>query len=383
MKPLSPNDPAFAGPVLFPFLGSEMGGSHVSCFTLASALKADFGMRCVVIAAAGTLIAREAARRGFEVAEIDEPTVTRHNPAYDALRVLPRMQFLSRFGRRAVIHCNDMGALQAWGLPAKLLGIPRVYHHRALNRPMLPNRMVARLANAVVCISRECRQNVSYLGDATASTIFNPFTIEPVTDVAVARRELLGTEADTPGIRMIGNVGNFWHRKRPFFFLDAARVIAERDPLARFYLFGRDGEIKIEELKAHTAKLGLEKVVTFAGFRLPGERNIAPMDALLIPAIREPFGRTLVEAILLGTPYIAAQDAGHAEIWDHWKGGAMLSPTASAEEYAAKTLEVLANRDAFVLDAARQQAVAEELSARTHAAKILAIYRRLLKVEAR
>jgi glycosyltransferase involved in cell wall biosynthesis len=242
--------------------------------------------------------------------------------------------------------------------------------------------MVARLADAVVCISRECRENVDYLDNRVASTIFNPFAIEPVTDVAAARRELLGAEADTPGIRLIGNVGNFWHRKRPFFFLDACRIIADRDPLARFYLFGREGEIKLEELRVHAAKLGLEKVVTFAGFRLPGERNIAPMDVLVIPAVREPFGRTLVEAILLGTPYVAAEDAGHAEIWDQWKGGALLSPTASAEEYAAKTLEVLENRSAFVLNAQQNAAVAEELSARTHATKILSIYRRLRKVTA-
>ena len=96
MKPLDRGAAGVIGPVLFPFLGSEMGGSHVSCFTLASALKADFGMRCVVIAAPGTLIAREAARRGFEVAEIDEPTVTRHNPAYDLFRILPRLRFLRR-----------------------------------------------------------------------------------------------------------------------------------------------------------------------------------------------------------------------------------------------------------------------------------------------
>lgn len=365
--------------MIFPFLGSEMGGSHVSCFTLGRALMTDFGLRCVVIAAAGTLIAREAAKRSFEVVETDEPTVTRHNPAYDLMRVLPRMQILRRIGPGAVLHCNDLGALQAWGLPAKLLGIPRVYHHRALNRPMLPNRMVARLANAVVCISRECRDNVGYLDDATATTIFNPFSIEPVDDVDVARRELLGSEADIPGIKLIGNVGNFWHRKRPFFFLDACRIIADRNPLARFFLFGRDGEIKAEELQAHAAKLGLEKVVTLAGFRLPGERNIAPMDALLIPAIREPFGRTLVEAILLGTPYVAAQDAGHAEIWDHWRGGAMVSPTATPEEYAMQTLTVLEKPESFVLGTERRAAVAEELSARAHAANILAIYRRLTK----
>jgi glycosyltransferase involved in cell wall biosynthesis len=368
---------AFSGPVLFPFLGAEMGGSHVSCFTLAQALVSDFKLRCVVIAAAGTLIAREAARRGFEVVDSGEPTVTRHNPAYDLQRIPARTRLLRRIGAGAVLHCNDLGALQAWGLPAMLSGIPRVYHHRALNRPILPNRMVARLANAVVCISRECRANVGYLDDRVASTIFNPFSIAPVNDVEVARRELLGAEADIPGIKLIGNVGNFWHRKRPVFFLDACRVVADRNPLARFFLFGRDGEMKTEELRAHAAKLGLEKLVTFAGFRLPGERNIAPMDALLIPAIREPFGRTLVEAILLGTPYVAARDAGHAEIWDHWKGGAMMSPDASPTEYAAATLDVLAQPDRFVLSAERRSAVAEELSARTHALKILSIYDRL------
>jgi glycosyltransferase involved in cell wall biosynthesis len=354
-----------------------MGGSHVSCFTLGASLMRDSGIECVVIAAAGTLIAREAARRGFRVHEIAERTAMRHNPAYDLLRFIPRMQLLSAYGPRAVVHCNDISALQSWALPAKALGIPVVYHHRALNRMVLPNRMVIRLANAVVCISRECRESLSFLDDRTASTILNPFSIEPVDDIAAARRELVGERDDPARVKLVGNVGNFWQRKRPFFFLDACREIARQDDQVRFFLFGRDGEITTDALKSHAAKAGILDRVTFAGFRLPGERNIAPMDALLIPAIREPFGRTLVEAILLGTPYVATADAGHSEIWDRWKGGAMVSPDASAKEYADATLAVLKDPTQYALSAEGRQRVAEELSPLTHANHILSIYRRL------
>ena len=36
-------------------------------------------------------------------------------------------------------------------------------------------------------------------------------------------------------------------------------------------------------------------------------------EILLVPAVREPFGRTLIEAMLLGTPVVATDSGGNRE----------------------------------------------------------------------
>ena len=51
--------------VLFPFRGSELGGSHVATFTLAAAIHRRSVVECVVLCPDDTLIMHEAQRQGF------------------------------------------------------------------------------------------------------------------------------------------------------------------------------------------------------------------------------------------------------------------------------------------------------------------------------
>ena len=53
--------------------------------------------------------------------------------------------------------------------------------------------------------------------------------------------------------------------------------------------------------------------VTLMGYREPGHQWISACDALLVTALNEPLGRTLVEAMLVGTPVIATRSGGNAE----------------------------------------------------------------------
>jgi glycosyltransferase involved in cell wall biosynthesis len=53
--------------------------------------------------------------------------------------------------------------------------------------------------------------------------------------------------------------------------------------------------------------------VKLMGYRSPGPFWIAACDQLVVPAVGEPFGRTLVEAMLVGTPVVAARSGGNME----------------------------------------------------------------------
>jgi glycosyltransferase involved in cell wall biosynthesis len=361
--------------VIFPFVGAEIGGSHVSSFTLASVLQKDFGMRVSVLCAADTLIAREAEACGFGVLHSGEPPVSRHNPLFDVTRFVPRLHALrANVGRRSVLHFNDLPAVQSWGPIAKALRRPMVYHHRSLNRMTAPKRLLTRMADHVVCISQACWDNVGFLPAERRTKLLNPFQIDAGVDRDEARRQLIADLGMPADARLVGFVGNFWRRKRPEFFLAVAKLMLGTTPDLHFVIFGRDGETTKAELQENAKAIGIADKVAFAGFRLPAERNIASVDLLLAPAIQEPFGRTLVEAAIVGTPYVATGEAGHSEIASEWGGGRTVPPDADAQAFAAIAGKVLADLDGVRLAAAARGAVARDVDPRHHSEMMIEIY---------
>jgi glycosyltransferase involved in cell wall biosynthesis len=369
--------------IVFPFSGAEIGGSHVATFALAQALRRDHQRDCVFLAAAGTTILAEAQRLGFKVIDNGELAATtwgirqRRSPVY-ALRRLP-----ARLGRirqvnggRCIVHCNEINAIQSYGLITKLFGGKTLYHHHALNRMVLPNRLLIGAADAVVAVSDVCRRAMEGINPKKIVVILNPIEVGDVDRTKARARIAEALQIDSGKIWM-GFVGNFWRRKRPEFFLQAAAAIARAEPRAHFIFFGRHGEYEVSDLQKIATDLGIASRVTFAGFMMPAEDNIAAIDLLLAPAIDEPFGRTPIEAALLGTPYVATDDAGHAEIGARWPGGRMVPIDATPQAFADATLKVLKNPDAIRLNAKAKAAVAADFALATHAQAIEAIYQRL------
>lgn len=359
--------------VLFPFLGSQLGGSHMSTLGLAEGLR-ELGTDVRFLAAADTAIAAEALRRGFRVLPTGEPPSGRLTPWRDLARFGSRRRLLKPFAPGAVVHCNDIGVLQGWGLVAKTLGMPVVYHNRALNRMTPPNTTLLRAADQVICISQGCRDAVAFLPERKVRTILNPIGVAAV-DRDVARTALAAEFGFEPRQRFVGFVGNFWRRKRPHFALEAFRRMAAERPDLACVFFGRRGDYDVEDLKRAAAELGLEGRVVFAGFRLPLERNIAALDLLLLPAVKEPFGRTLIEAALLGTPYVATDEAGHHEIGSRWKGGRLVARDATADAFGAACLEVLRRPETVALTPAQREALARDFALSTHAEAVRRCYR--------
>ena len=130
----------------------------------------------------------------------------------------------------------------------------------------------------------------------------------------------------------VGFVGNFWFWKRPDLFLQICSRLLQARSHCHFVVFGRSGDWTEHDLIRIAQDLGIADRITFAGFHLPGERNIAALDLLIATSVHEPFGRTLVEAAIVGTPYVATDDAGYREIWNTWRGGCLVLVTATADQ---------------------------------------------------
>ncbi|KAB0269772.1 glycosyltransferase family 4 protein [Microvirga brassicacearum] len=363
--------------VVFPFVGGDMGGSHVSAFTLGRALQEEHGIRCSVLCSARTLVAEQADKSGFAVVATGEPPTYRHHPAYDAVRFADRWRIVRELATDCVVHFNDLAAVQSWGPVARLAGRPILYHHRSLNRMTLPKRLLVNLAHEVVCISQACEHNVEFVAPGRRTLVLNPIH---VSGNNLLRREARRFAAEIGCSRqgpLIGFVSNFWFRKRSRYFLEVCARLASARPDCHFVVFGRNGDETEDDLMGVAKELGIAHRVTFAGFRLPGERNIAALDLLLATSVNEPFGRTLVEAAIVGTPYLATDDAGHREIWNRWRGGRLAEIGVNPDEFASLALDILREPEAVILGQHERGQIAEDVSARTHARRIIEIYRRL------
>lgn len=117
-------------------------------------------------------------------------------------------------------------------------------------------------------------------------------------EAAAECRRLLGITATGP---VLGCVSRLHPQKNLRFAMD----VAARLPSAQLYLAGVGPEE--EALRAHAQRIGAAERVHFVG-SLAGDdvaRLYRALDVVLFPSLYEGFGRTLVEAMALGTPVVA------------------------------------------------------------------------------
>jgi glycosyltransferase involved in cell wall biosynthesis len=114
------------------------------------------------------------------------------------------------------------------------------------------------------------------------------------------------------------------------------------------------------------------------GFRTPGPQWLAACDVLLVPAVGEPFGRTLIEAMLVGTPVVATASGGNIEALRDGAIGILVPPENAGA--LADGLGLLLERPewAAALAAAAQKDARSRFGEAMHAAQIMAIYDEML-----
>ena len=344
--------------------------------TLAEELRRR-GLRCLFVSPEGTPLQEELMRRGFDIVPSQEAVVDYWSASDDVARIGRRRRLLrnQRVGNGFVVHCNDMPSFRSWVVPARLAGLPVIYHHRSSTRFNVKKRLVMSLVSQAICISETAKRELGFLPETRKRLIWNPIEIERGPGfVDESRRNLRQSMGLAEETELVGFVGNFWARKRPFFFVDIAAQILRQRPDVHFAVFGRAGEYSEQDVRDYAASHGVANSISFMGFRSPPERNIAALDLLVAPAIDEPFGRTLVEASLLGVPYVATDDAGHGEIGRNWGGGALVGKEKPSSEYADIIIAALNDPASLRLDPSGLTKVAEGLSVKRHADEVLDVY---------
>ncbi|MFC6487227.1 glycosyltransferase family 4 protein, partial [Nitratireductor sp. GCM10026969] len=280
---------------------------------------------------------------------------------------------------------NDGHIHAVWALPARLAGARQVWHHRGDPEARGVNWLAPLAASHIVTVSRFARPQRPLVDvSRRISVVYSPFDTPSGHDDRAAARAMLVETLGCPGeTRFLGYFGLLIERKRPLAFVEAVAAYARRHPEVPVMglLFGVPGSEAphlAEAVVRRAEALGIGDRVRLMGFRSPVEPWMQAIDVLLIPAVREPFGRTLIEAMFLGTPVVATDDGGNPEAIEHGVTGLLVPP--EAPEQFVDPVHALLTDDAFrerITKAARDRAFAT-YGVATHARRLTAIYRAVL-----
>jgi glycosyltransferase involved in cell wall biosynthesis len=273
-----------------------------------------------------------------------------------------------------LIHANSVrGGLIATPL-ARLGGPPVVVHVRdclpagaaaSLTRRAIGFGAALVLTNSAYTATRFApngsRARVRTVHNSVDLSVFDPEWI----DRAEARARL-GLDGDAAALGVIAQITP-WKAQD-----DAIRALAglrRRGRQARLLIVGEakfargtetfDNRAFESSLHALVQELGVEAAVEFLGEREDVPKILRALDLVLVPSWEEPFGRSVIEAMATGTPVIATNVGGPAEIVTDGVEGILLPPR-QPDRWAETAASLLEEPDRLraMATSGRQKAVA-------------------------
>jgi len=314
-------------------------------------------------------------------------------------RLLREFRAANRFERLfeqigpKLVYVNNLTGL-APALAARRRRIACVWHIRELfddvggeMHPPWPGgrhrvrRYLRSCASHIVAISRAVEQNVldGWCRDKTTiipNAVDNVFFAEIRTS-AEARRAL-GLPLGQP---LVGVPGTLRPVKGHEFFLEAAAQVAKAMPEVLFAITG-DGEPPYrEKLSQRVNQLGLTNRIRFLGTVADMPAFYRACDVICIPSRSEPFGRTAVEAMAVGTPVVATAVGGLAETIQDGQTG-LLVPHGDVKLLVSALARVLKDKGlGTLLASVARRYVQQHCQQDAHREKIRGIVTQVVMVE--
>ena len=373
--------------VCFPFIGDLIGGSHLSALGLIRNLDRSRFTPLVVLHHPDGPVAEVFRQEGvqFEAAPAHKHLNRGQGRrgAAAVARTLPALVRYLKSRNVAIVHTNDGRTHLSWGLAARLAGSKHLWHHRNDASAFGLRRVAPWLSNRVVSVSKFASPRPGLFSAAgKCSVVHSPFDVNKMVgiDRRAARSTVLAEIGCTSDTRLLGYVGTLVERKRPLVFVEAFAALKRMAPDMKLAgLFIGNSLNGLDEVARSRAKaLGVNDAIHFLGFRYPGEPWLAALDTLLVTSVDEPLGRTLVEAMLLGTPVVAANSGGNPEAIEDGETGLLVRPD-EPEEFAKTCLRLFRDSSLreHIVETARSKARGR-FSIERHVREIALVYEELL-----
>jgi N-acetyl-alpha-D-glucosaminyl L-malate synthase BshA len=245
-------------------------------------------------------------------------------------------------------------------------------------RPFL--RFALRRADRVVSVSKDCRCHAIAAGAPSdrIRVIYNGVDAEWFSPLKSNDRirQILGVSASAKLVLFVGSLRSY---KGVDVLIRAMSLVSKSEPLAVAVIIG-DGPQE-EELMALRDRLGLQKVVIFAG-SVPNSELVFyenECDVFVLPSRRESFGIAAVEAMSCAKPVIGTRVGGLKEVIDDGQTGAVVEPN-NYSQLAKAILQILDDESyAQLLGESARRKVETEFDWLEIARRTLSLYSEMLE----
>jgi glycosyltransferase involved in cell wall biosynthesis len=290
-----------------------------------------------------------------------------------------------RRARADVVHLGNGVRANFDGILACLLTrTPCVCHVKGFEKYSGRERWIAPRIDALVCMTKVVEEHCTRHGVSGRHTrvvydAVDEAAFTPQRPAAAVRREL-GIANGAPCLGVIGNIQEW---KGQAVLVEAMPRVIEAVPDARGLIVGgvhRAGVAYKQQLETRIRELHLEGCLSITGFRRDVADVMNALDIIVHTSVRpEPFGRVILEGMLLGKAVVATAAGGVPEMIHDGETGFLTLP-GDAAQLAARLISLLRDAQLRRQIGMRAQAWARHrFGLERHVAEMETIYHNLAK----
>jgi glycosyltransferase involved in cell wall biosynthesis len=283
-----------------------------------------------------------------------------------------------------ILHLHGYGATTFGRLAGAMRRLPTILHEHAnlTDTPWfqkVADRALEPFTDIAIAVSKSTAEFVErarlvkpekikivYLG-APLEEFSAPRSAETIAEV----RSDLGI---APQDFAIGTITRLHDSKGNDYLVDAARLVLDRHPEARFVLAG-EGPLR-PALEAQAARLGLGERFIFAGFVRDVAATLAGFDLSVFPSLWEGTPLTAFEALASGRPIVATDADGLSDILDPDRTAWMV-PRRDARALADRIVYAIEHPEERAAMAARAREAGKDFDIAAFVRKMESLYVRL------
>jgi len=370
--------------VVFPFVGDSVGGSHHSVIELYKELhKADIVTPIIVVHSKGDLsLFLDDVGIAYEYLPIQK--FAGENPGVISiisgifLNAIKIYKYIN-LNKVHIVHGNDLRINLTWSLITKFSRASYVWHQRSAMSSSIRWRFSNFLADHFITISHYVDQSLpKNIEKINKTMVLNPFNISDLHDRCKSREQINRLYRIPEKVILVGYIGRLIDWKNVDFLIECFSAYALKvNSNIHLMIVGGGKEEFVNNLKQLTYKLEINEKVTFLGFSSQPTKIMSVFDLMVAPSNKEPFGRTIIEAMIQKTPVLAARGGGHLETIKHEETG-WLYKHKDIDDFITQVERILTARKTTkdVIQKSYEYACSE-YSSTIHVGRVMAIYKKI------